>query len=101
MIRVILAASVILAACSPFEMDPAPTPENVWYPGDKEVVGKGQGNDPDTGEFYYIMYYMLLTGEVRQFRLPYAEGEACFNAATIKSPLPPECPAPDPSHSVQ
>ncbi len=97
-LRAIVGATVLLAACSSFEVDPAPPPENVWYPGNNEVLAKGEGNDPETGAFYYVMYYVINineTGEVKQFRLPQDEGAACYNAATVKSPLPPECPQPD------
>jgi len=92
-VRALLGATVLLTACSSFEVDPAPLPENVWYPENNEVVAKGEGNDPETGPFIYVMYYW--DNEVRQFRLPADEGEACFTATTVKSPLPPECPPPD------
>ena len=92
MLRAILGATVLLTACSAFEVDPVPLPENVWYPDNSEVLAKGEGNDPETGPFYYVMYYW--SDEVKQFRVAADEGEACYNAATVKSPLPPECEKP-------
>jgi hypothetical protein len=93
LVLAILGSTALLAACSSFEVDPVPLPENVWYPENNEVIAKGEGNDPESGPFYYVMYYW--SDEVKQFRIPADEGEACYNAATIKSPLPRECPPPD------
>ena len=108
---VFIGVVAILSACSQFEVDPPPLPENVWYPDEREVIAKGEGNDPETGPFYYIFYwwhaeaiqlrvpveggYHVWREGVRQPRVPFEGAEDCYNAATVREPLPLECPQPE------